>query len=346
MLAVVAYKGSALSMLFTKVEVQVVNLTLSTVGVFTILSWLAYIGRMYWYYYLHQATIFEAFLGDWAIVTGASRGLGRAYAISLARRGLNVVLIARTRSTLLAVAKECEQYDVKTHVIVADFSEHVEHVCSAVWQQLCKQEGNDCIAQHIAVLVNNVGGLPPRNLCQAPNPSYCEDLDHVTYNTYFQFNVLPTIQMTSHILGGMVQRDRGCIINISSINALQACPYISHYSAAKAYIQSYSACLRTELRGRGSKVQVEVVCPGPVATDGIRRSGMPSAGVPDPICFAEQSLSLVGTPFAKVPWLQHWWSMQLYGPDSFIRSQDVAEAKLYEAMDFSKVLSPRTFKVC
>merc|ERR1711904_716032 len=135
--------------------------------------------------------------------------------------------------------------------------------------------------------------------------------------------------MGSLLLKGMVKRDKGCIINVSSLNGLQACPYISYYSAAKAYIVSYSMCLRNELRGRGSKVQIEVVCPGSVATDGIGRSGMPSAGVPDPVLFAEKSLSLLGTPCAKIPWLQHWWDTQLHGPGSVIRSQAAAEAKLY-----------------
>lgn len=337
-LAAAWHQGATWMMIST----QVLHLMLAALGASTLMSWLLHMGRLCWYHYQHQGRNLNCFCGDWAVITGASRGLGRAYAISLARHGLNVILIARTQSTLLAVASECEAFGVKTHVIVADFSEDAQHVSSILKEYLCKRDGPDSIAQRISVLVNNVGGKPPSNLPQAPNPSYCEDLDHDTYNTYFKFNVLPTIHMTSLILKGMVQRNKGLIINVSSLNGLQACPYISHYSAAKAYIVSYSACLRNELRGRGSKVQIEVVCPGPVATDGIRRSGMPSPGVPDPLCFAEQSLSLLGTPCARIPWPEHWWSTQLHGPDSLVRCQAVAEAKLYQAMDFSKVLSPRT----
>mmetsp|Transcript_83648 Transcript_83648/g.145367 ORF Transcript_83648/g.145367 Transcript_83648/m.145367 type:complete len:141 (+) Transcript_83648:2-424(+) len=138
----------------------------------------------------------------------------------------------------------------------------------------------------------------------------------------------------------MVHRQKGYILNVSSMNGLQACPYLSPYSAAKAYLSSYSACLRNELRGRGSGVYVDVVCPGPVATDGIKRAGMPCKAIPDPIVFADKSLSLAKSSFAEVPWARHWWSMQFHGPHSHFLSKGATESRLYQAMDYSKFLGP------
>lgn len=240
------------------------------------------------------------------------------------------MLIARTQGTLDAVKKECEQMGVETCTTIADFAENSGILPAAVLEQL----GNKCVS----VLVNNIGGLPPPSLPKVPNPSYCEDIDYATYDSYWRFNVAPTIQMTHLVLSSMVRRDKGCIINVSSLNGLQACPYLSHYSAAKAYILSYSACLRNELQGRGSGVRVEAVCPGPVATDGIGRANMPSPGIPDPVEFAERSLSLVGTPYATIPWPRHWWSTQFHGPNSFFLSREATEKRLFKTLDF---LGPR-----
>eukprot|EP00747_Dinoflagellata_sp_TGD_P162386 gnl/TRDRNA2_/TRDRNA2_179921_c0_seq1.p1 gnl/TRDRNA2_/TRDRNA2_179921_c0~~gnl/TRDRNA2_/TRDRNA2_179921_c0_seq1.p1 ORF type:complete len:344 (-),score=37.91 gnl/TRDRNA2_/TRDRNA2_179921_c0_seq1:86-1117(-) len=285
-----------------------------------------------WHYCLRLPTSFEEFRGDWAVVTGASRGLGQGYALGLARRGLNVVLMARSRASLEQVAASCEALGVRTHVFVADFSEEPCILYPKVAKELEKLDGS------ISVLVNNVGGMPsPSN--RVPMPCYCEEIDHATYESFFKLNVTPTTCMTHLLLASMVQQGKGYILNVSSVNGLQACPYLSPYSAAKAYISSYSASLRNELRGRASGVHVDAVCPGPVATAGIGRAGLASDGIPDPGIFAERSLSLAKTAFAEVPWPGHWWSMQSLGPSQCL-PKEVTESRLYRAMDFSKLLGP------
>lgn len=287
-----------------------------------------------WYFFLRPATSFECFRGDWAIVTGASRGLGEAFSIALARRGLNIVLIARNKDLLDRVGQKCRECGAEVHVLALDLLEDPGGVSLKISQELSQLSGQ------VSVLVNNVGGKPPKHWPCSLMPCYCEELDGCSFESFYKANVAPAIMMTSLVLRGMIQRSKGYILNVSSMNGLQACPFLSPYSAAKAYLCSYSACLSNELRGRQSEVCVETVCPGPVATQGIGRAGLPSKGIPDPLEFAEQTLSLAKTPFVEMPWPRHWWNLQFNGPHSDFVSRQCAEARLYKAMDFSKMLGP------
>jgi short-subunit dehydrogenase len=287
-----------------------------------------------WYFKFRPRTSFEEYRGDWAIVTGASRGLGRGYALALARRGLHVILLARSKEKLDAVASECEALGVRAHVIVADFAEDPRRLHRKIHDELSGLGGS------ISVLVNNVGGKVPADLPCVPMPCYCESFDHATYDSFFRFNAMPAVLMTQMLLPIMVQRDKGYVLNVSSMNGMQACPYLGPYVTAKAYVSTYAACLDSELRGRGSRVRVDAVCPGPVATAGIGRSGLASSGVPDPLAFAERSLSLAKSAFAGVPWPSHWWMVQSLGPRSNFLSRKATAARLYASMDYSKILGP------
>eukprot|EP00931_Biecheleriopsis_adriatica_P031103 TRINITY_DN18269_c0_g1_i1.p1 TRINITY_DN18269_c0_g1~~TRINITY_DN18269_c0_g1_i1.p1 ORF type:complete len:361 (+),score=51.42 TRINITY_DN18269_c0_g1_i1:87-1085(+) len=287
-----------------------------------------------WHFYLRPATSFAHLRGDWAVVTGASRGLGRGYALALARRGLNVALVSRNREALEKVARECEAFSVKTYVIVADL-----YLGDAVNTEQLLKEALDALGGPVSVLVNNLGGKP-QGLPYTLMPCYCEDLDAETFAAFLKCNTAPTVLMTSMVLQGMVRRRKGYILNVSSMNSLQACPYLSPYSAAKAFVTSYSHCLSNELRGRKCGVEVDVVHPGPVATDGIGRRDMPSGSIPDPIAFAEKSLALSKTHFAECPWPLHWWKLLQTSQDSLLLPRACSDANIYRAMDFSPMLGP------
>jgi short-subunit dehydrogenase len=266
---------------------------------------------------IRPPTSFAEFRGDWALVTGASRGLGRGYALALARRGINLHLVARTKDALESVAKECEELGVQTRVHVFDFSTpDIESMFAP-------------LAEHVAIVVNNVGGLPPASLPTAPNPSLAEDIDGTTFESYLRFNALTAVHLNSVFLRSMIKKKKGYILNVSSMNGLQAVPFLGPYCASKAFINAYSACLANELRGRNTGVWVDTVCPGPVATDGIRLKGRPRPGIPDPCEYAEKSLSLARTPGAQMPWLRHWWDMQAFGPNSLFLSDVAGQRRLY-----------------
>ncbi|CAJ1378457.1 unnamed protein product [Effrenium voratum] len=280
--------------------------------------------RALYHLYLRPATSFASFRGDYALVTGASRGIGRGYSLALARRGVNLILAASSPEPLEKLAEECRALGVEARVLQVDFAPGGGLLLTKVQKQL--EELVDLAK--ISILVNNLGGKPPdRTLPTAPIPMRCEDIDAETYENYLAFNAHVGQALTSMLLPIMVQRNKGYVLNVSSLNGNQVIPFLSAYCATKAYISSYSACLNAELRARRCNVWVEAVCPGPVATESIGNP-KPSAKVPDPVRFAEQSLRLARTPFAQVPWPRHWWSMQYYGNGSMFVSDEVAQRRL------------------
>uniref|UniRef100_A0A673THF4 17beta-estradiol 17-dehydrogenase n=1 Tax=Suricata suricatta TaxID=37032 RepID=A0A673THF4_SURSU len=156
-------------------------------------------------------------MGQWAVITGAGDGIGKAYSFELARQGLNVVLISRTLKKLQAIAAEIEcTTGSSVKIIQADFTKDniYEHIRE-------KLEGLE-----IGVLVNNVGMLP--NLL----PSHFLDIpDEI--QSLIHCNITSVVKMTQLILKHMESRRKGLILNISSGVALFPWPLYSTYSASK-----------------------------------------------------------------------------------------------------------------
>ncbi|KAL7834419.1 hypothetical protein SRHO_G00286660 [Serrasalmus rhombeus] len=191
--------------------------------------------------------------GQWAVVTGATAGIGLAYALELARRGLDVVLISRSEEKLRSVAKKIEsQYGRQTRVIQADFSEG-DSIYPAIAQQLKGLE--------IGVLVNNVGMTYAGkfvHFLDVPDP---EQMITKVINC----NILSVTQMSRLILPHMVERGKGLIINMSSETASQPQPLITVYSATKIFVTYFSRCLHAEYSSRG--ITVQCVSPFVVSTN-------------------------------------------------------------------------------
>lgn len=138
------------------------------------------------------------------------------------------------------------------------------------------------------------------------------------------------MHLNSVLLGPMIAKKRGYILNVSSMNGLQAVPFLAPYCASKAFINAYGACVANEMQGRRTGVWIDTVCPGPVATDGIRMKGRSRPEIPDPVEFADKSLSLAQSPGAQIPWLRHWWDMQQFGPNSLFVSDRTGQRRLYD----------------
>lgn len=209
------------------------------------------------------------------LVTGASKGLGASFAQSLAARGANLVLVARSSDALTVLASELERaHRVQVTTISADLSgpDEVTRV-----DKLLEQQGID-----IDILINNAGyGLSGDFLS---NP--CEqELGQVA------LNVNALMSMT-HVFGNrMASRQRGGIINVASNASFQAVPYQATYAATKAFVLHFTEAIAYELAEKG--VQVMASCPGPTATSFFDQmhSSMTAAQMDSSASVAENTLN-------------------------------------------------------
>lgn len=177
--------------------------------------------------------------GPWGVVTGASEGIGRGYALELARRGLNVVLMSRSQEKLEKVAAEIrETHHREALVIPVDFTEG-QTVYPRLYEQLKNLE--------IGILVNNVG--------LAQDPSYVLEVSKRRLRYIIELNCQTMVQMTHLLLPAMVDRGYGAIINISSYTACNPFQLIGVYAATKIFVNFFSAGLAVEYGSRGIIVQ-------------------------------------------------------------------------------------------
>ncbi|PAA70097.1 hypothetical protein BOX15_Mlig015389g2, partial [Macrostomum lignano] len=236
-------------------------------------------------------------LGGWAVVTGSTDGIGRAYARLLAKDGLNIVLISRSQEKLDDVAKELrDKYSVQVRIIVADFSQ--VDVYDRIEREL---SGID-----VACLVNNVGvGYSwPTYLAGGPKP-----LDAGELQPMLNVNCSSVARMTRMLLPRMLPRG-GAVINVASGSGLQPTPFLSAYSASKAYVVNFSESVAAEVRHLASKggavksVTVQTVTPFFVATklSKIRRA---SFFAPSPDAFVSEALNLLGVEQLSLGCLSH-----------------------------------------
>jgi short-subunit dehydrogenase len=190
----------------------------------------------------------------WAVVTGASSGLGKAFAAQLASRGYPVMLVARRERELEDVAAEVRRLGGEARVVVADLSSAAG--LGAVVGAL-DQVGP------VDVLVNNAGfGEYGPFLEQRPEA----DAGQVA------LNIGAVVGLTRALLPRMVARGRGSIINLASALSFMPVPYFATYAATKAFVLHFSEAIAEEVRGSG--VQVLAVGPGPASTGFVQASGM------------------------------------------------------------------------
>lgn len=203
------------------------------------------------------------YAGKTALVTGASSGIGVVFARELARRGMHVILVARSETPLRTLAAAlAREYDVRADVIVADLSR--ESAGSQV-----KAAVEDRRLQ-VDLLVNNAG-IGTYDAFEALDPAR----DH----RQVMLNVATVVDLAHAFVPVMVAKNEGAIINVSSMAAFQPMPYMAVYAASKAFVLSFSEALWAEYRHRG--IRVVALCPGQVETpfhDALENE-TPAAGV-------------------------------------------------------------------
>ncbi|XP_069693919.1 hydroxysteroid dehydrogenase-like protein 1 [Periplaneta americana] len=191
-------------------------------------------------YFQPQAVDLTTKFGTWAVVTGSTDGIGKAYALELARRNVNIVLISRTQQKLDEVAAEIEsKFQVKTRTIAADFSKG-----QPVFDDI-ERELKDI---PVGILVNNVGR-------QYTYPMYLGEVPQQELWDIVNINIGATTMMTRLILPQMQKRKRGAIVNVSSGSELQPLPLMTVYAASKVFVKSFSDALRYEYQRDGITIQ-------------------------------------------------------------------------------------------
>lgn len=188
--------------------------------------------------------------GRVALVTGSSRGIGRAIALGLAEAGFDLVLndIARQADTLGEVKDAVEAHGRRAFVMLADVSRKAE-VTDMV-------TGAIAAAGHVDALVNNAGILISNSV---------EDLEEEQWDAVLDVNAKGTFLVTQALLPHMRARRYGRIVNIASIGGKHGAPLQAHYSASKAAVMGFTRVLAQEVGADG--ITANCLCPGIIVTD-------------------------------------------------------------------------------
>ena len=178
-----------------------------------------------------------------ALITGASSGMGRDMAKILSQKGYDLILVARDEKKLEEVKKQLKS---ETQIVVMDISK--EENCKKLYE-----ENKD-----IDILINNAGF---GDCGHFEETSLDKDIQMI--NT----NIIAYHILTKLYLKEMIKKDSGKILNVASIAGFMPGPLMTTYYSTKNYVVRFSESIREELRRKKSKVQISILCPGPVDTN-------------------------------------------------------------------------------
>jgi uncharacterized protein len=197
-----------------------------------------------------------------AVITGASGGIGAVYADRFAKRGYDVLLVARDGKRLGDVAKRLsEQYGTKTGTVVADLTDR---------SALLRLEAQLQSDKNVSVLVNNAGFGGTKSLVD----SSVDELENMIF-----LNVTALTRLTAAVLPNLIAKKAGAVINIASVVAVNPDALNGTYSGSKAYVLNFTQSLFKTLKDTG--VQVQAVLPGATRTDFWDRAGLPVHNLPE-----------------------------------------------------------------
>lgn len=204
---------------------------------------------------------FMGIKGKWALVTGASSGIGEQFARQLAKQGSHLVLVARSESKLESLAAELRKmHGIKAEVISMDLAK--EGAPSELYRQ-CQ-----LLKVDIELLVNNAGFATHGMFEQVSGERQHEEV---------MLNVAAVVDMTHLFLPGMLRKNSGAVINVSSTAGFQPLPYMAVYGATKAFVLSFTQALWWENRDRG--IKFFALCPGSTDTSFFNVVGAEEASV-------------------------------------------------------------------
>lgn len=193
---------------------------------------------------------------EYALITGASKGIGKSIALLLAKKGYNLLLIARDEPDLKALSDSIkEQYNVEARWLSIDLSKS-----GAALKIINHVEGLNI---PVSILINNAGYGIWGNF---------DELDISQQLNMISVNIAAVMELSYYLLPVLKEQQQAFILNVASTAAYQAVPTLAVYSASKAFVLSFSRALRYELKN--TSVSVSCICPGPTDTGFAHRAGM------------------------------------------------------------------------
>ncbi len=221
--------------------------------------------------------------GNWALITGATSGIGAEMTSQIAAKGINIVLVARREKELKAHATSLvERYGIETKIMVADLTKEAD------------VDKVTAVDKEISLLVIAAG--------MEVNGAF-EKTSMEKERQVVQINVMATLALTHHFSQGMVLRKKGGILLIASLSGHMPNPYFANYAGTKAYVLALGASLYGELKPKG--VDVTVLSPGLTNTPMIADNGVDWAKTPmtamDPSIVAEAGINGLGKRVVTVP---------------------------------------------
>lgn len=227
--------------------------------------------------------------GSWALITGATSGIGQALVRQVAAAGMNVVTVARTGTALEAQAEALTaELNIEVRPVAADLSS------SAGIQTLID-----------AVSDLEIGVLVPCAALEGKGYFVDESIEH--HRALVQMDVIGPMVLAHHFGAKMATRGRGAILFVSSLSGWMAQPYMAHYGAAKAYVLSLAEALHQEMKDKG--VDVSVLSPGPTQTPMMVGTGIDFASmgmaIMQPAPVAATGLRALGRRVHAIPGLRN-----------------------------------------
>jgi short-subunit dehydrogenase len=249
-----------------------------------------------------------------ALITGASAGIGAVFARALAKRGYDLILVARRRDRLEALAAEL---GASTEIIEADLMDSAQ--LRLVEDRIRKE-------RRLGLLVNNAGfGIPGRFW----------ETDVEMQSQLHLLHIVAIMRLSHAALGAMTARNRGAIVNVSSVAGFVHSPGSVTYSASKSWINSFTEGLDLELKSAGSAVSVQALCPGYTHSEFQKVAGIDKKTVPDALWMEAEDVveaSLAGLERKElfvVPGWRYRWLVRLLRvlPAAWVRSGSIWYAR-------------------
>lgn len=223
----------------------------------------------------------QIFQGSWALVTGASSGLGFEFARRLAHRGANLVITGRNETALARLAADLARVNaVQTTFIAADLA-----------------TPNAALELHRAIAQRGIALTHVVNNAGFGSAGPLHELDAERERDMLRVNVESLVTLTRLTLPALLAQGRGGILNVASTAGFQPVPFMATYSATKAFVLSFTLALAAELEGTG--VSAMALCPGPVRTGFQAAAGLERPGSALAELSAEQTVERALAAYAR-----------------------------------------------